>query len=279
MEDYPRYLLLGKIGNGKPILHFNGHYDVVPAGSSWDYEPFNPAVVNNRIYGRGSSDMKGGMVSVITTLKALLSLDIELNGSLEISMTPDEEIGGMCGAKYLLEKIDVPNWVIIPEPSGYDTIFIGHKGVLWGEITVHGKSVHASMPWNGINAIEKATNVLNSLLSLKTKIEKITTSFNTLSEKSKRATLSITVIEGGIKTNVIPDKVSIQFDRRILPEENPEKVIQEINTILEELAKKDPEMKFDFKDLLRVEPSIAVDRRLTDVLKETIRVSSISPLR
>ena len=109
MEDYPRYLLLGKIGNGKPILHFNGHYDVVPAGSSWDYEPFNPAVVNNRIYGRGSSDMKGGMVSVITTLKALLSLDIELNGSLEISMTPDEEIGGMCGAKYLLEKIDVPN--------------------------------------------------------------------------------------------------------------------------------------------------------------------------
>jgi len=62
------------------------------------------------------------------------------------------------------------------------------------------------MPWNGINAIEKATNVLNSLLSLKTKIEKITTSFNTSSEKSKRATLSITVIEGGIKTNVIPDK-------------------------------------------------------------------------
>lgn len=134
MAEYPRYILIGRVegSSKKPVIHFNGHYDVVPAGEGWTVtEPFTPRIIENKIYGRGTADMKGGIVSAITAIKVLLDLDIDLNGIIEISMTPDEEIGGLCGAKYLVEnKFVEPDYVIIPEPSGYDRIWIGHKGVL-----------------------------------------------------------------------------------------------------------------------------------------------------
>ena len=167
MKDYPRYIIIGRWGKGKgPVLHFNGHYDVVPPGTGWKTDPFKPTIINGKLYGRGASDMKGGIVSMLTAIKAIIDSEVEINGTIEISMTPDEEIGGMCGAKYMLEeKITEPDYCIIAEPSGYDRVWIGHKGVVWGEVAVYGKTAHASTPWLGINAFEKMVGLAKKMIS------------------------------------------------------------------------------------------------------------------
>ncbi len=95
MMNYPRFIVLAKLRFGKgPTIHFNGHYDVVPAGSGWTVDPFKPTIKNGKIYGRGASDMKGGITTIILVLKMLQDPGINLNGSIEISFVPDEEIGG-----------------------------------------------------------------------------------------------------------------------------------------------------------------------------------------
>ncbi|KUK16729.1 M20 family metallopeptidase [Thermococcus sibiricus] len=278
MADYPRYILIGRVkGNSEnPVVHFNGHYDVVPPGEGWNVTaPFVPNIIENKIYGRGTADMKGGIVSAIAAIKALLELDIELNGSIEISMTPDEEIGGLCGAKYLIEnKFVNPDYVIIPEPSGYDRIWIGHKGVLWGEITVYGKAAHASVPWNGINAFEKTVNLANVLFKeLKPKVENKFTEYNVDVPEGKRATIVIgSIVRGGIKTNVVPDKVVFQFDRRILPEEKFDNVVAEVIEAIEKAKEQDPELKADFKTLLRADPAVTPpEAKIVCELKEAVK--------
>ena len=251
MSEYPRYIVIARIGSEKPVLHFNGHYDVVPAGDGWKYDPFN-ATIRDKIYGRGAADMKGGIASIITAARALIDLDVELNGTLEISLTPDEEIGGMCGAKYLLDLIDAPNWTVIAEPSECEKIWIGHKGVIWGEVKVSGRTAHASTPDEGVNAVEACVKIANRLMDFKSDIEKRTTSYEC---NVKKAKLTITQFEGGVKINVIPDTAILKFDRRILPEENVDEAVNEIANIVNDFSR-NINAKVDFNVIFAVKPSV-----------------------
>ncbi len=276
MKDYPRYILLGRLkGSGETVLHFNGHYDVVPPGSGWKTNPFKPVEADGKLYGRGASDMKGGIVSVLTAIRALIESGAEINGTLEVSMTPDEEIGGMCGANYMLEAgLVKPNYCIIAEPSGYDRIWIGHKGTLWGEIVVYGKTAHASTPWLGVNAFEKAVKLANRLIEqLKHKVESKVTKYETDIPEGKKATIVLgSIVKGGVKINVVPDKVVFQFDRRVLPEENFENVVREVEEIIEEAKKEDPELKAEFKVLFKAKPAaISPESKLALAMKEAVK--------
>jgi len=276
MKDHPRYILLGRLrGSSETTLHFNGHYDVVPPGTGWKTDPFKPVEANGKLYGRGASDMKGGIVSILTAIKALVESGVEINGTLEVSMTPDEEIGGMCGANYMLEAgLTKPNYCIIAEPSGYDRIWIGHKGSLWGEIVVYGKTAHASTPWLGVNAFEKMVKLANKLIEqLKPKVESKVTKYETDVPEGKRATIVLgSIVKGGVKINVVPDKVIFQFDRRVLPEEDFENVIKEVEEVLGEAKKEDPELKAEFKVLFKAKPAaISPQSKLALAMKEAVR--------
>ncbi len=275
MKDYPRYIIIGRLGRGGPILHFNGHYDVVPSGAGWKTDPFKPTIINDKLYGRGASDMKGGIVSMLTTVKAVIEAEAEINGAIEISMTPDEEIGGKCGVNYMLEAgISKPNYCIIAEPSGYDRIWIGHKGTVWGEIVVYGKTAHASTPWLGVNAFEKMVDLAKKMIStLKPKVESKITSYETDVPEGRKATIVLgSIVKGGVKINVVPGKVVFQFDRRVLPEENFEEVVKEIESVIEEAKKKDPELKAELKILFKAKPAaISPQAKLALTLRDAVK--------
>ncbi|MEM1930811.1 MAG: M20/M25/M40 family metallo-hydrolase, partial [Sulfolobales archaeon] len=104
-SQYPRYIVLAKYGTGKPVLQFNGHYDVVPPGSGWSKNPFEPIIEGGRLYGRGSSDMKGGIAAFIAAAKTLVESVGKVRGTLELALVPDEEIGGETGTGYLVREI------------------------------------------------------------------------------------------------------------------------------------------------------------------------------
>jgi succinyl-diaminopimelate desuccinylase len=157
---YPRENVIATRDGGasRPLLHFNGHIDVVPPGEGWRRDPFAATIENGKLYGRGSSDMKCGLAAAIYAAEALRRAGIPLLGSLEISATVDEESGGFAGVAYLAQSglltSRTIDYVIIPEPFGASRICIGHRGVYWFRIVSHGRAAHGSMPHLGVSAIE-----------------------------------------------------------------------------------------------------------------------------
>ncbi len=274
-EDNPRYIITARIGKKKPILHFNGHYDVVPPGDGWIYDPFKATVKDDVVIGRGASDMKGGIAAIITAVKAVLESDVKLKGSIELSFVPDEEIGGFCGAKYLVDNFEEkPKWAIVAEPSGINRVYIGHKGVVWGEITVFGKSAHASVPIKGENAVEKCVKLVNEIIKLKERITSRVTSYPT---GYKNATLEITMIEGGFKENVVPDRAIVKFDRRVLPEEDLQNVEAELKEIIED-ANMEANVKFEFRTIFKAEPFVNSNSKISSILEEILFSNDLSPI-
>ena len=151
----------------RPLVHLNGHYDVVPAGGSWTLDPFAGIVRDGRIYGRGACDMKAGIASAVYAAEAIRRAGVELAGSIEISATPDEESGGFAGVAFLAEQHRISNsridYVIIPEPLNVDRVCIGHRGVYWFEIETRGRIAHGSMPFLGISAIDHMNAILERI--------------------------------------------------------------------------------------------------------------------
>ncbi|WP_246263773.1 M20 family metallopeptidase [Metallosphaera tengchongensis] len=144
-----RVVLVGRSGPD-PKIHFNFHYDVVPAGDQWVSDPFSLRVSGDRAYGRGTADMKGAIVSLYLALSRVKDV------SVEVSFVPDEESGGV-GSRFLANELHLnPKYMIFGEPS-FPNIFIGHFGILRGLIRVKGKQVHASMASTGQNAFLEAS--------------------------------------------------------------------------------------------------------------------------
>ncbi|NPB00011.1 MAG: M20 family metallopeptidase [Crenarchaeota archaeon] len=272
--DHPRYILIARIGSGRPVVHFNGHYDVVPGGTGWTVtEPFKPKLINGRIYGRGSTDMKGGIASAILAMKVLKKFEKDLNCTIEIALVPDEEVGGETGTGYLVNVMNVrPDYVIVCEPTGIDTILIGNKGVLWLMVDVIGKQAHASTPWLGLNAFEIGVRyVCNIVDELKKMTESRVSKYEYEDENSKRATI---VLGGDVRTcgkvNMVPGIFSFSIDRRVIPEEDIDDVERELYTYLEDKAR---EMKItiNIRTLQKSPPALTdPDIELVRVLEKNI---------
>ncbi|MEM2842153.1 MAG: M20/M25/M40 family metallo-hydrolase [Thermoproteota archaeon] len=99
----PRYILISRSGTGGPVFHMNCHYDVVPGGPGWTVTaPFKPMVKDGKVYARGSTDTKGGAASALMALTAFSDLK-DIEGSMEVALVPDEEVGGECGTIYMLD--------------------------------------------------------------------------------------------------------------------------------------------------------------------------------
>ncbi len=236
-------------GKGGRRLIFNGHLDVVPAGhlAQWKYPPFQGKLKKGRIYGRGASDMKGGIASFLHAISMIDRSNIHLDqGAVILHLVSDEESHGHQGMDFLTHKKMIRgNAAIVGEPTDLDPV-IGQKGALWLRISTIGKPAHGSRPHLGINAIEKMKKVINQLNSISLEKEH---------PLLGKPTFNIGTIQGGTKINIVPERCEIEVDRRMLPSEKKERVLREIKESLDFLQLQDPSFQYQIEEIDFAEPS------------------------
>jgi acetylornithine deacetylase/succinyl-diaminopimelate desuccinylase family protein len=200
--------LLSFVGEGERTLYFSGHYDVVPAQSPSQFEP---ALKGPNLFGRGSSDMKSGLVAMIYAALALRQTATLKNGRVGLVFVPDEETAGPRGSRDLAERGLLGRnaiGMLTPEPTG-GVVWNGNRGAITLKITVRGKSAHVGRQHEGINAFERMITVAQALQALKSEVEGEQRSILMLGGRT----------EGGTNFNVVPEYCSFTVDRRINPEE------------------------------------------------------------
>ncbi len=257
-RGYPRDIVFARLGEGEPILHFNGHYDVVPPGTGWTKDPFKPVIEGSRIYGRGATDMKGGIASILGFLKVVVEENLKFKGTLEVAFVPDEESGGD-GTRYLVESgLTKPHYVIIGEPSTSKRVVIGHKGFIRGLVRVLGKQTHGSVPWYGENAFIKASQLTLRFMELyEPLLNSRTTSAPVRTPQEAHPSINL----GGYaestarKDNTVPGEFIFSFDRRVIPEENLDEVINELREYFAKAAA-DVKARYEVSVLSAVPPSL-----------------------
>jgi succinyl-diaminopimelate desuccinylase len=209
------------------------HLDVVPAGEGWTCDPFDLEVRGGRIYGRGVADSKGAVAALIAALRAVDACDGH-RYNLEVLLTTDEEVGGYSGLCYFADEGLVRGEKMLCMDSFSDDVIIGSNGVISWEATVRGRAVHSGASFLGENAIEKALPVIEALLDLKKKVEARRSTLPASSELAAfgvdhvRPMLNVTVINGGVKENIVPERCVIGGDRRVIPEERMEEAAAEM---------------------------------------------------
>jgi succinyl-diaminopimelate desuccinylase len=267
---HPRVNVIGsRRGGPGPVVHLNGHIDVVPAGDGWTVEPFGGLVRDGSIYGRGVCDMKAGIAAAVFAAEAIDRAGVRLPGTIEISGTVDEESGGFAGVAHLAEIGRIArgrtDFVIIPEPLNVDRICIGHRGVYWFEVTARGRIGHGSMPFLGVSAIDGMGRLLQSVREeLMPALASRRTDVPVVPPGARRATINVNGIDGGqpvdgIQTPCVADCCRAVFDRRFLIEEGFEATKREIAGLIEHVAAMAQGVRFDVRDLMVVHPTRTPD--------------------
>lgn len=217
-----------RFGDG-PVVALNAHGDVVPPGEGWTHPPFGAEVADGYMYGRGAAVSKSDLATYTFALLALQTVAGRLKGTVELHFTFDEEIGGMIGPQRLLaEGIVKPDYCISAGLSY--SIVTAHNGCLHLQVTVHGKSAHAAAPETGHDALQAMTAILTVLYKERTGYPKRVSKHVGIGHPN----LTVGLISGGINTNVVPDKVMIRLDRRIIPEESPPEVEAHLRKLIAE---------------------------------------------
>ncbi|MCW4038989.1 MAG: M20 family metallopeptidase [Candidatus Bathyarchaeota archaeon] len=253
---------------GRPTLVLNGHLDVVPLGAveRWSINPFGGEVKAGRLYGRGSCDMKGGLTAMMLAAKAITESGHRLRGNLLLHFAVGEETSEPGTKTLLLDKGYTGDWGIVLEPTNLKVV-TAEKGLLWVDVEIRGKPAHASTPELGINPIEKAADFITRLRAYREKI----------GEKQHPllggAVCSVTMIEAGIKENVVPGSCKVTLDRRLLPGEDLGEVEAEIQAILSQIKQQDE--TFEGTISRRGEgfdaAEIPVDSYIAQVVKEAVK--------
>jgi succinyl-diaminopimelate desuccinylase len=230
-EGLLRPNLVGRLRLGRTkTLHLNGHYDVVPPGEGWTRDPFVLGRDGEWLRGRGAGDMKGSIVAQLAALAALKKIGLEPSCDLEFSYVPDEESGGACGLGWLIRRDVLKADAGLFEGHSGPALTIANKGVLWLEIEVRGRSGHASRPYEGVNAFAGAVAVARGLLDAEPQLCAEKSDLPVARPEDARGVMTLggKIASATQKVNVIPGKVSFTVDRRLLPEEDPERVQAEI---------------------------------------------------
>jgi succinyl-diaminopimelate desuccinylase len=287
-ERYPRWNLVARREGARagPCVHFNGHIDVVEPGLGWSYEPFEGAVVDGRVYGRGACDMKGGLAAAIVAVEAFLAVEPAHPGAIEVSATADEETGGFGGVAHLARagRFAGVDAVIIPEPLNKDRVCLGHRGVWWAELETFGRIAHGSMPFLGDCAVRHMAAVVAEMeRSLWPALAARRTAMPVVPPAARASTLNVNSLHGGQAERdgfggwpapVVPDRCRMVIDRRFLAEEPIEAVKAEFRATVER-ARDGRGFAYAIRDLFEVLPvmterdapvAVAVARAVEGVL-------------
>ncbi|NBQ58118.1 MAG: ArgE/DapE family deacylase [Opitutaceae bacterium] len=242
---FPRYNVLGKLGvrGAKKTIHFNAHYDVVPVSGRWRHgSAFSGAVERGWIFGRGTADMKGSIASLLMALEALQATRTAPRMNVEVSFTADEETDSALGTGWLVEHAPIkPDYAVVMEGGEGSAVCCGHNGVVWLEVTVHGRPAHGSTPERGINALEKMAALVLGLNAHKKELAR--RKFKTPEGRTMVPTLNIGGVFGcgeGAKINTVPATATFTIDRRVLAMENHAAAEKELRAALALAANKIP---------------------------------------
>ncbi len=256
---YPRFNVIGFWDAGaKKTIHFNAHYDVVPVSGRWRHgSPFSGTVDRGWIYGRGTSDMKGAIASIVYALKALRATGTKPRFNLEVSFTADEETDSTLGTGWVTRHGRLrADYAIVGEGGEGDEVCCGHNGVVWLNVRVHGRAAHGSIPHRGINALEKMSALVLALDGYKKILAR--KKFRAPDGKSMTPTLNLGGVfaagEGG-KVNTVPAAASFTIDRRLLPIETVAAAERDLRSFLKKAAAKIPQCRITVEKISDNHPS------------------------
>jgi len=219
-----------------PTLLVDGHMDVVPAGDGWDVDPWAAEIRDGAIWGRGSADMKHALAITASVIRALKQAGFTPRGNLLFSATVDDETAGLFGSKYVIEEgLKLAGWPrpafhLLLEPTNWD-VDVAFKGRVWIKITVKGKSAHGGSPEKGVSAIVKMMELTRRLFAMERHTHPL----------MPADTLNIGTIEGGEKTNIVPESCTATFDYRFVSPCSSDQAIQRFQDVISDMERTDPD--------------------------------------
>jgi acetylornithine deacetylase/succinyl-diaminopimelate desuccinylase-like protein len=234
----------GAPGSG-PVVALNAHGDVVPPGDGWTHDPYGAEIADGKLYGRAAAVSKSDFASFTFAVRALESLNLPLKGGVELHFTYDEEFGGELGPGWLLAQGLTKPDLLIAAGFSYQVV-TAHNGCLQMEVTLHGTASHAAYPHTGVDALQAANKLLTALYAhndvLRTRRSQVT--------GITHPYLNVGRIEGGSNTNVVPGKVVLKLDRRMIPEEDSAAVEAEVRQLIESTVAQSPGIRLEIRRLV-----------------------------
>jgi succinyl-diaminopimelate desuccinylase len=221
--DAPRAAVRAWLGDSGPTLYFHGHYDVVPASTR---EQFVPRLEGDTLFGRGSSDMKSGLVSMLYAARALKAAGVPLRGRLGLLFVPDEETGGEYGSAALAAIGELGKdavGMLLPEPTS-GAVWHANRGAITLEVVVRGRHAHVGLARTGVNALQRAMPLLNRLFAHAQELDRSRDSVLLVGGR----------VDAGTNFNVVPARCAVTIDRRTNPDEDFE---LEKGRLLEEIER------------------------------------------
>ncbi len=245
LQSITNLIVRRRYGAGGPVIALNAHGDVVPPGEGWTQGPYSGEIVDGKLYGRASAVSKSDFATYSFALRALESLGLQLRGGVELHFTYDEEFGGELGPGRLLRQGLTQPDLLIAAGFSYQVV-TAHNGCLQMEVTLHGLASHAAYPHTGVDALQAANRLLTVLYAhntlLKTRVSQVA--------GITHPYLNVGRIEGGSNTNVVPGKVVLKLDRRMIPEEDSSAVEAEMRALIEQTLQDSPGVRVEIKRLL-----------------------------
>ncbi len=255
LQSITNLIVRRRFGDGGKTIALNAHGDVVPPGEGWTHGPYSGEVVDGKLYGRASAVSKSDFATYTFALRALESLGLRhesgeqslprLRGAVELHFTYDEEFGGELGPGWLLaNKLTKPD-LLIAAGFSYQVV-TAHNGCLQLEVTLHGLASHAAYPHTGIDALQAANHLLTALYAHNDVLRTRRSSVPGITHPY----LNVGRIEGGSNTNVVPGKVVLKLDRRMIPEEDVAAVEAEVRALIEQTVARCAGVRLEIKRLL-----------------------------
>lgn len=251
LESITNLIVRRRFGEGGRTIALNAHGDVVPPGEGWTHPPYGGEIHEGKLYGRAAAVSKCDFATFTFALRALDAVAQPQKGSVELHFTYDEEFGGELGPGWLLSQGLTKPDLMMAAGFSYQVV-VAHNGCLQLEVTVQGDMSHAAIPDSGTDALQGAVHILNALYALNADYLKVCSQVNGITHPY----LNVGLIQGGTNTNVIPGKVVLKLDRRMIPEEDPAQVEADLRAVIAQAAasfqppRGGRELKVDVKRML-----------------------------
>ncbi|MFL6630644.1 MAG: M20/M25/M40 family metallo-hydrolase [Vitreoscilla sp.] len=245
LQSITNLVVQRRYGSGGRIVALNAHGDVVPPGEGWTHDPYGGEIAEGRLYGRAAAVSKCDFTTFTFAVRALEALGAPLAGGVDLLFTYDEEFGGELGPAWLLERGLTRPDLEIAAGFSYQVV-TAHNGCLQLEITVHGKMGHAAVPETAVDALQAANRILTALYAENEVLKKTRSAVRGINH----GYINVGQVAGGTNTNVVPGKVVLKVDRRMIPEEDPVVVEAGLRALVERAAAGQAGITVDIRRLL-----------------------------